>query len=236
MPEPLLAFGAHPDDIEFGAGAVIASEVRAGRVAHLAVGSRGEAATHGTPAEREAEARRAAGILGATLEFLSLGGDCHLVDGPEGAIALARVIRRIRPAIVLAPSLVENQHPDHPRMGRMARDAARLARYGGLAELADLPPHAIGQLFFYAVTPEGEPPGPPPVLVDVSDPEVLATWRSSMDSHATQARSRDYVELQLTRARLAGMRAGLGAAVALYPSDPLVVPSLEPLGRGARRF
>jgi LmbE family N-acetylglucosaminyl deacetylase len=57
---------------------------------------------------------------------------------------------------VLAPSVVENQHPDHARLGRMVRDAARLARYGGVKELR-LPPHAIGQLLFYAVTPEAEP-------------------------------------------------------------------------------
>ena len=34
---------------------------------------------------------------------------------------------------------------------------ARLARYGGLKELRRQKPHAIGQLFFYAVTPEAEP-------------------------------------------------------------------------------
>ena len=61
-PEPaaLLAFGAHPDDIEFGCGGIIAAETRAGRAAHLVVCSHGEAATHGTPAERTAEAQSAA--------------------------------------------------------------------------------------------------------------------------------------------------------------------------------
>jgi LmbE family N-acetylglucosaminyl deacetylase len=48
----LLAFGAHPDDIEFGCGGIIASETRAGRMAHFVVCSRGEAATHGTPKQR----------------------------------------------------------------------------------------------------------------------------------------------------------------------------------------
>ena len=53
---PLLAFGAHPDDIEFGVGAVIARETAAGRPVHFVVCSRGEAGTHGTPAERTLEA------------------------------------------------------------------------------------------------------------------------------------------------------------------------------------
>ena len=46
----LLAFGAHPDDIEFGCGGVIARETQAGHKAHFIVCSRGEAGTHGTPA------------------------------------------------------------------------------------------------------------------------------------------------------------------------------------------
>ena len=97
------------------------------------------------------------------------------------AIKLARIIRQIRPEVVLAPSLVENQHPDHWRLGKLVRDAARLARYGGLKELRRQPPHTIGRLFFYAVTPEAEPPDITPVLIDVSSPEIISAsgrrWR-----------------------------------------------------------
>lgn len=57
-----------------------------------------------------------------------------------------------------------------------------------------------------------------------------------MEAHASQISSRDYVELQITRARLNGLRAGIGHAIALYPSDRLLVDSLEHLGRGARGF
>ena len=58
---PLLAFGAHPDDIEFGCGGVVALETRAGRPAHLVVCSRGESATHGTPARADARGRAGRG-------------------------------------------------------------------------------------------------------------------------------------------------------------------------------
>jgi preprotein translocase subunit YajC len=47
------------------------------------------------------------------------------------------------------------------------RDACRLARYGGVKELRRWPAHAIEQLFYYAVTPEAEPPGITPVLMMV---------------------------------------------------------------------
>ncbi len=232
----LLAFGAHPDDLEFGCGGVIANETRAGRPVHLAVCSRGESASHGSPAQRADEAGKAASLLGATLEFIELDGDAHLEIRSAHALKLAAIIRRIRPSLLLAPSLEENQHPDHFRLGCLVRDAARLARYGGVKELREWAPHAIAQLFFYALTLEAVPRDISPILIDVSTPEVLAAWTDAMEAHASQTRSRNYVELQLTRARLHGLRAGIGHAIALYPNDALVLDSLGQASRGARLF
>jgi LmbE family N-acetylglucosaminyl deacetylase len=233
---PLLAFGAHPDDVEFGCGGVIALESRAGRAAHIVVCSRGEAASHGTPEQRTDEAKKSASLLGATVEFADFDGDAHLEMRVAHAIKIAGVIRRLRPGIVLAPTPVENQHPDHSQLGRLVRDACRLARYGGIAELRDAPPHTIDQLLFYALTTDAEPAGITPVLVDVSAPEILKTWTAAMEAHASQMASRPYVELQLARARVTGLRGGVSHAIVLFPADAVVVESLEQLGRGARFF
>ena len=233
---PLLAFGAHPDDIEFGCGGIIAREARAGRPVHFVVCSRGEAGTNGTPAERTAEAKKAARLLGAKIEFIKLDGDARLEIRAKHSLTLAGIIRRIRPGIVLAPSLEQNQHPDHWRLGQLVRDATRLARYGGMKELKSRPAHAISQLLFYAVSPDAEPAGIPPVLFDISAPEILAAWTAAMEAHASQLRTRNYVELQLARARVHGLGAGLGHAQPLFPNDPLVFDSLASLGRAARSF
>ena len=233
---PLLAFGAHPDDIEFGCGGVIAKETRAGRAAHFVICSSGEAGTHGTPAQRAAEAKKAAGILGAALEFIELDGDSHLEVRAAHTIKLAGIIRRLRPAIVLAPSLVGNQHPDHSRLGQLVRDACRLARYGGVKELRHAPSHAVEQLFYYAVTSEAEPTNITPVLIDVSAPDVLKAWTLAMEAHASQMSTRNYVELQLTRARLRGLRAGVSHAIALFPNEPIVLEALAATSRSSRRF
>jgi hypothetical protein len=72
--------------------------------------------------------------------------------------------------------------------------------------------------------------------MDVSAPEILTAWTAAMEAHASQASARNYVELQLTRARLRGLRAGIGHAIALFPNDPLVLDSLAQLGRSARQF
>jgi LmbE family N-acetylglucosaminyl deacetylase len=232
----IVAFGAHPDDIEFGCGGVIAKETRAGRAVHFVICSHGEAGTHGTPKQRVAEAKKSAALLGATVGFVELDGDAHLEVRAAHAIKLAGIIRRVKPGIVLAPSLVENQHPDHPRLGQLVRDACRLARYGGVKELRRAPAHTIGQLYYYAVTPEAEPVNITPVLIDVSAPEILKAWTSAMEAHGSQTSARNYVELQLTRARLRGLRAGVGHAIALFPNEPLVMDSLAQASRGARRF
>lgn len=231
---PLLCFGAHPDDIEFGCGGIIAKEARTGRTVHFVICSRGEAGSHGTPAQRVIEANRSAALLGARLEFIELEGDAHLAVRTAHALKLADIIRRVRPGIVLAPSRVENQHPDHARLGQLVRDACRLARYGGIKELRKLSSHAIEQLFYYAVTPEAEPTDITPVLFDVSAPDILKVWTTAMNAHATQVSARNYVELQLARARVHGLRAGVGHAMALFPQDPLVFDSLAQVSRGTR--
>jgi LmbE family N-acetylglucosaminyl deacetylase len=225
-----LAFGAHPDDVEFGCGGIIAQESRAGRRVHLVVCSGGEAASH--QGDRREEAERGAQALGASVSFVDLGGDAHVEATVANALRLAAVLREHRPATVLAPTPVENQHPDHARLGSLVRDAARLARFGGIGELT-APPHAIEQLFYYAVTP-GAALAAMPVLVDVS--AVVERWKLAMAAHASQVATRGYVELALAQARVRGLEAGVAYAMALYPNDPLVVDSLQQFTRSARRF
>jgi LmbE family N-acetylglucosaminyl deacetylase len=233
--EPLLAFGAHPDDIEFGCGAVVCRETRGGRPAHLVVCSRGEAGSNGSPAVRVAEATEAARLQGATLQFIDLDGDAHLEIRSAHAIRLAGIIRQVRPQVVLAPTLEQNQHPDHWRLGQIVRDATKLARYGGLQELQHLAPHAVERTFWYAVSPDAEPAGTAPVLVDISEPELVALWTAAMQAHVSQLKTRNYVDLQLARARWHGLRAGVEYAQPLWAAEPLVVEALSSLMRAPRR-
>ncbi|HEY1582586.1 MAG TPA: PIG-L family deacetylase [Chthoniobacterales bacterium] len=238
MPETklrLLAVGAHPDDIEFGCGGVLLGEAGRGSALALCLCSRGEAGSNGQPNDREGEARAAAQMLGATIDFLDLGGDCHLATSPANAIAIARQVRSFRPDILLAPTSARDQHPDHVVVSQLCRDAARLARYGGLSELLDLPPHALRHHFEYAITPEAELPNERPRLrVDIS--AHYARWVELMECHQTQLRTRRYIELQIARARLLGVTAGVEYAQALFPSDDLLLTSLAELPLSVRLF
>lgn len=233
---PLVAFGAHPDDLEFGCGGILAREAHHGRPVHLVVCSRGEAGTNGTPAVRTKEAEKAAQLLGATLEFVELDGDSHLEIRSAHALKLAAILRRVRPVLVLSPTTEQNQHPDHWRLGTLVRDATRLARYGNVSELRALTPHAIGGLFFYALGPGSEPSHQPPVLIDVSPPAIMKAWTAAMEAHASQMKTRNYVELQLDRARVHGLNAGVAHAQPLWPNDPLVFGSLAALTHASSKF
>ncbi|MGI9172972.1 MAG: PIG-L deacetylase family protein [Chthoniobacterales bacterium] len=231
----ILAFGAHPDDIEFGCGGVLLAEAERGSEIALRICSCGESGTNGTPEEREAEARVAAKVLGAAIEFLDFGGDCHLEISSANSIRVARQIRATRPDILLSPVSSTEQHPDHVIVSHLCHQAARLARYGGLEELRDLPAHAIRHYFEYAITPGAEPPNErSKVRVDISP--HFARWVELMECHQTQLRTRRYLDLQMARARLLGIEAGVEYAQALWSTDDFMVESLSELPKSVRVF
>ena len=234
-PLRILAVGAHPDDIEFGCGGVLVKEAARGAEITLCVCSRGESGTNGTPDERAGEAKAAADLLGATLTFIELGGDCQIEASPKNALAIAHQIRATKANVLLAPVASPNQHPDHAAVGHICRDAARLARYGGIVALGDLPPHSITHLFGYAVTPGAAPASDRPAIrVDIS--AHFDRWVELMECHRTQLRTRRYIELQTARARLLGIEAGVESAQALFVTDDLLIESLTEMPRSVRLF
>jgi bacillithiol biosynthesis deacetylase BshB1 len=227
----ILAVGPHPDDIEFGCAPILIKEVRRGNQVNMLVLSRGEAGTAGTPEGRERESRKAAELMGATVDFLDFEGDCHLKYTPENAFRIASEIRKIRPAIVLAPHPQENQHPDHAVAGKLVRDACRFARYGGLDELKALPVHRIDNLFFYNITQHLQKPD---IIIDVSD--LLGEWEAVMNCHESQVRSKGYIELQKSGARVLGLSIGTEYALGLFANDPVRLEAISDLKLSSRNF
>jgi LmbE family N-acetylglucosaminyl deacetylase len=101
-----LVIAAHPDDIEYGLAAAVASWTAAGKEVHYLLATSGEAGMAGVPPEeagplREEEERRSAAVVGVSeVEFLGLP-DGVLVAGPEMRKAIAGAIRRHRPNLVV---------------------------------------------------------------------------------------------------------------------------------------
>jgi N-acetylglucosamine malate deacetylase 1 len=227
----ILAIGPHPDDLEFGCAPILIKEVRHGSQVRMLVLSRGEAGSAGTPEGREEESRSAARLIGATVDFLDFGGDCHIEYTPQNAFRIAAEIRKFKPEIVLAPHPQENQHPDHAVVGRLVRDACRFARYGGLEELKSAPVHRVANLFFYNITQHLQKPD---IVIDISD--LLAEWEAVMNCHASQVMSKGYIELQKTGARLLGLTIGAEYALGLFANDPLRLETISTLTLSSRNF
>ena len=227
----ILAIGPHPDDIEFGCAAILIKEIKRGNRVTMLVMTRGEAGTGGTPHAREQESREAARLIGADIEFADFGGDCNLEYSVGNRLRIAEEIRKLRPQIILAPGLNENQHPDHAIAARLTRDAARLARYGGVKRLKPAPVHKIDNLFYYQITQHHRTPD---LVIDISG--VVDEWERVMRCHGTQTSQKRYIELQKSGARLLGLTIGVEYAMGLQVNDPIRVDHLSDIVLSSRNF
>jgi LmbE family N-acetylglucosaminyl deacetylase len=137
-PERALAIGAHPDDIEFGAGATLAKWAAAGcEVSFLVLtdGSKGswdpDEDQPSLVARRQREQRAAAGAIGVRGEIV-FGGwiDGELDSGVRQRVQVTAAIRRLRPDVVLGhdPWKRYRLHPDHRHAGLVVTDSIVAAR------------------------------------------------------------------------------------------------------------
>jgi bacillithiol biosynthesis deacetylase BshB1 len=160
----ILAIAAHRDDVELTCGGTLIKAARLGRRTAILDLTQGETGTLGSAEVRATEASQAAQILGVEArENLGLP-DAGIVNTPEVRLELARVVRRFRPRIVIAPA-PRGRHPDHRVAAALVRDACFLA---GLAQLApDVPkwrPHQVVHCVTYREDFEK-----PTFVVDVSE-------------------------------------------------------------------
>ncbi|MBC7671645.1 MAG: bacillithiol biosynthesis deacetylase BshB1 [Polaromonas sp.] len=134
----ILAIAAHRDDVELTCGGTLIKAAKLGQHTAILDLTQGEMGTRGSAALRMAEAEQAAAVLGVGVrETLGLP-DAGIENTPATREALARVIRRLAPRVVIAPAL-DGRHPDHRITAQLVRDACFVA---GLAKIApDVPKH-----------------------------------------------------------------------------------------------
>ena len=126
MKTDILAFGAHPDDVELGCGGTIAKLISEGKTCVIVDLTKGELGTRGTDQTRKEEATEAAKILGvAARENLGLK-DGFLVNSEEYQLEIVKKVRKYRPEIVLA-NAIDDRHPDHAKAAKLVSDACFLA-------------------------------------------------------------------------------------------------------------
>jgi LmbE family N-acetylglucosaminyl deacetylase len=222
-PRVALAVGAHPDDVEFGGGGTLAKWAAAGCVVHHLVCTDGSKGTWDPYADsaalvltRQAEQRAAAKALGATGSVTFLGEvDGELEVTLRLRAAVAEVIRRVRPDVVLGhdPWKRYRLHPDHRAAGFLVCDGVVAARDPFFFPEQGLAPHRPSALLLF----EADEPNHAEDVTASLDSKLAA-----LEAHVSQFEStmhaHDDNDLDAFRTRIRtrlaenGTRAGVPAA------------------------
>lgn len=122
----ILAFGAHPDDVELGCGGTIARLIKEGKKIAIVDLTKGELGTRGNADTRKVEAENAAKILGVTTR-INLGiKDGFIENTEDNQMEVIKMIRHFQPEIVLA-NAIDDRHPDHAKAAKLVSDACFLS-------------------------------------------------------------------------------------------------------------
>lgn len=122
----ILAFGAHPDDVELSCGATLAKEISLGKKVGIIDLTQGELGTRGTAKIRLEEARNAAEILGVEIrENLKLA-DGFFENNKESQLLVIEVLRAYQPDIVIC-NAIDDRHIDHPKGSKLVSEACFLS-------------------------------------------------------------------------------------------------------------
>ena len=127
----VLAFAAHPDDVELACSGTLMKLKSQGKNVGVVDLTKGELGTRGTIQTRKEEAQTASEIMN-----LDVRDNLGLADGlfelnTETRLAVVRSIRKYKPSIVLA-NATDDRHIDHPKASQLVKEAVFLA---GLAKI-----------------------------------------------------------------------------------------------------
>lgn len=179
----ILAFGAHPDDVEISVGGTLAKQVALGNKVGIVDLTRGEMGTRGTPEIRDKEAQEAAKALGVHVRENLGFRDGFFRNDEEHQIKVIRMIRKYRPETVITNAPYD-RHPDHGRGAELLKQACFLAGLrkietkgdGGEVQEAYRPQLVLQYIQFQTIEPD--------IIMDVSG--YMEAKMNSIKAHASQ--------------------------------------------------
>ncbi len=122
----ILAFGAHPDDVELGCAGTILKEISLGKTVGIIDLTRGELGTRGSAEIRDQEANAAAKILGVLARENLEMRDGFFVNDEKHQLEIIKMIRKYQPEIVLC-NAIDDRHIDHAKGSKLVSDACFLS-------------------------------------------------------------------------------------------------------------
>ena len=122
----ILAFGAHPDDVELGCSGTIAKEVSLGKKVGIIDLTRGELGTRGSVEIRNSESAKASEILGVSVRENLNMRDGFFINDEAHQLKIIQMLRKYRPEIVLCNAITD-RHIDHGKGSKLVSDACFLS-------------------------------------------------------------------------------------------------------------
>ncbi|MBB5173575.1 bacillithiol biosynthesis deacetylase BshB1 [Texcoconibacillus texcoconensis] len=176
----LLAFGAHPDDVEIGMGATLFLQKQKGYKTGICSLTLGEMSSNGTVEKRQEEAEKAANHLEVDKRIQLEIPDRHIHPYDDSQVrAVVEVIRRYQPQMIFAP-FDKDRHPDHTACHALVKEAFFSAGVRKCYQDLGLQPFRPEALWFYPINGTFEPD----VVVDISD--VVNTKQRALEAYESQ--------------------------------------------------
>ena len=233
----ILAFGAHPDDVELGASGTIAKEVSLGKKVGIVDLTRGELGTRGTAEIRDAEAKKAAEILGVSIRENLQFRDGFFINDEKHQLEIIKMIRKYKPEIVLC-NAIDDRHIDHGKGSKLVSDACFLSGLTkvesddeGLKQEAWRPKHVYHYIQWKNIEPD--------FVVDITGfmdtkmNSVLAYSSQFYDSNSkepvTPITSKNFLDSITYRAQDLGRIVGVDFAEGFTTERYLAINSLDNL-------
>lgn len=149
----VLAFGAHPDDVEFQIGGTLAKYANRGDEVFIAIATNGNIGSFRMSKEeiaktRKKEAQNASDLIGAKMIWMDFE-DEFLMDTVETRLKFIDAVRIAKPDIIFSHVPDNDYNPDHNTVGKLVF----IARINAVIKLieTDNPPHSkVPPLFYYS--------------------------------------------------------------------------------------
>ncbi|MGY8946109.1 MAG: bacillithiol biosynthesis deacetylase BshB1 [Flavobacteriales bacterium] len=122
----ILAFGAHPDDVELGCGGTLAKEISLGKKVGIIDLTRGELGTRGSVETRNKESQAASKIIGVSVRENLDFRDGFFVNDELHQMEIIKFIRKYKPEIILC-NAQDDRHIDHPKGANLVSDSCFLS-------------------------------------------------------------------------------------------------------------
>ncbi len=231
----ILAFGAHPDDVELGCGGTLLGAVAEGKKVGVIDLTKGELGTRGTVDQRIKEAQKASQVLGITVRENLGMADGFFENNKANQLLIIETIRRFQPSIIFC-NAPEDRHPDHGRAAQLIEDAAFLAglakietTYNGVAQSAWRPTQVFHYIQSRSLTPN--------FVVDISAQmekkmeSILAHSSQFYDPNSKEPEtfisSTAFLEFVKGRAKELGQQIGVQYAEGFITKKMLGIGSLD---------